>query len=154
MVTISSRIKLKHFCFCCYVVKQYRNLYLSGVFNSYVIYEEFIETFKGCRGMCSCASMGVCICRSTYMSMHVEARGQHQLLLWSCLPLHLIFISFATRSFTGLDATKVAGTADQQTPRNPYYLPVSAYHICFFAFFSLILRIKLRTSGLVRWLRG
>lgn len=133
MVTIPCRIKLKHFCFCCYVVKQYQNLYLSGVFNSYVIYEEFIETFKGCRGMCSCAYLGVYMCRS----IHVKARGQHQLLLWSCRPLHLIFFSFATRSFTGQDATKVARTADQQTPRNPYYLPVSAYHIWFFVFFLI-----------------
>lgn len=119
MVTISSRIKLKHFCFCCYVVKHYWNFYLSGVFNSYVIYEEFIETFKGYHGMCSCAYMGVCVCRSTYMSMHINSGAVH---------LYISFFFFCDQVFHW-------SGCHQQTPTNPYDLPVSAYHI-WFLFFS------------------
>lgn len=79
--------------------------------------------------MCSCAHMGVCVCRSTYMSMRAEARGQLQLLLWSCLPLHcfLFFFFFCNQVFHW-------SGCHQQTPTNPYYLPVSACHIWFFVF--------------------
>lgn len=82
--------------------------------------------------MCSCAHMGVCVCRSTYMSMHAEARGQLQLLFWSCLPLHRFFFFLLQ---PGLSLVWMP------PPANPYKSLLSSC-LCishlFFFFFLLI----------------